>query len=198
MIKENDKVICMTPDDEETIKKGKEYTVISVEEALDEEFITVLNDLGDKSEYISTRFKKLDKVYPKESENIEELFSFKAGEKIKIINPDSCEFDPGEILKYEPGTIWEIYEDVTNKKYTIKVKDKRSDCGYGTIFISNIERLEDEKEDKKIKSILDYTLSELESIVNIKKKILENEKLIEKYTKQIEEDKKYLEEILCV
>lgn len=198
MIKENDKVICMTPDDEETIKKGKEYTVISVEEALDEEFITVLNDLGDKSEYISTRFKKLDKVYPKESENIEELFSFKAGEKIKIINPDSCEFDSGEILKYEPGTIWEIYEDVTNKKYTIKVKDKRSDCGYGTIFISNIKRLEDEKEDKKIKSILDYTLSELESIVNIKKKILENEKLIEKYTKQIEEDKKYLEEILCV
>lgn len=134
----------------------------------------------------------------KESENIEELFSFKAGEKIKIINPDSCEFYPGEILKYEPGTIWEIYEDVTNKKHTIKVKDKRSDCGYGTIFISNIERLEDEKEDKKIKSILDYTLSELESIVNIKKKILENEKLIEKYMKQIEEDKKYLEEILCV
>lgn len=198
MIKENDKVICMTPDDEGTIKKGKEYTVISVEEALDEEFITVLNDLGDKSEYISTRFKKLDEVYPKKSENIEELFSFKAGEKIKIINPDSCEFDPGEILKYKPGTIWEIYEDVTNEKYTIKVKDKRSDCGYGTIFISNIERLEDEKEDKKIKSILDYTLSELESIVNIKKKILENEKLIEKYTKQIEEDKKYLEEILCL
>lgn len=28
--------------------------------------------------------------------------------------------------------------------------------------------------------------------------IKENEKLIEKYTKQIEEDKKYLEEILCV